>query len=345
MSVQGEVEVVRGRLDERDDQILAFLATRAGLNEEAARQRLSETVCVATKDGEITGVSSARPADLALIGGRRFWIYRCDMAPDSEELWGRMFDSSFDVLAEEFDDAPDGPIGVCTLIDDRARMDARPEAIWPDTELMFAGYLDDGRQVRIRYFWGAAVGPGLPDSPSIEESRVSEYPLADGYLIRPLSITGSISPDDVLRLWEREGAVPPEEARRRISEVKLVGMEPAGEVVGVSSLYLQHNPQLRMDLWYYRTYVARDHRHSGLAAQLIFRNRDLMDQRYVNDVDRTAEGIVFELENEGMRKYFNKALWLPADFTFIAEREDGAHVRVHWFPGARVPSPASAPSG
>jgi hypothetical protein len=35
----------------------------------------------------------------------------------------------------------------------------------------------------------------------------------------------------------------------------------------------------------------------------------------------------------------NKALWLPADFTFIGENELGAHVRVHWFPGARVPTP------
>ena len=121
-------------------------------------------------------------------------------------------------------------------------------------------------------------------------------------------------------------------------------LNPRGvAVVGVSSLFIRHTPQLRMDLWYYRTYVARDHRHSGLAAQLIFRNRDLMDQRYVSGADRTAEGMVFELENEGMRMYFNKALWLPAQFTFIAENEQGAHVRVHWFPGANVASPGQAP--
>src|SRR4029079_7561569 len=166
-------------------------------------------------------------------------------------------------------------------------MDASPEAIWPDTELMFAGYLDDGRQVRIRYFWGAAIGPGYPDSPTIEASRVSEYPLAEGYRIRPVSKDGPITPDDVLRLSRREQAAPPGEADRRVQEVKLVGIDPAGAVAGVSSLFLRHNPQLQTDLWYYRTYVARDHRHSGLAAQLIFRNRDLMDQRYVSGADRT----------------------------------------------------------
>jgi hypothetical protein len=341
---RGEIEVVRGRLDERADRILAFLSLHGELNEEAARRRLSEAICVATDGGEIVAVNSAHQAGVALIGGRRFWIYRCAMTAGSEELWGGMFEAAFGVLADEFDGAADGPVGVCAIIDDRARMVSRPEAIWPDTELMFAGYLEDGRQVRIRYFWGAAIGPGYPDSPAIEESRVSEYPLAEGYRIRPISLDGPITPDDVLRLWEREGSVPPEEASRRVHEVKLVGIDPAGAVAGVSSLFLRRNPQLRMDLWYYRTYVARDHRHSGLAAQLIFRNRDLMDQRYVSGADRTAEGMVFELENEGMRMYFNKALWLPAQFTFIAENEQGAHVRVHWFPGAQVALPGQAPS-
>jgi hypothetical protein len=345
VSERAEIEVVRGGLDDRADVILAFLSREGDLNEEAARKRLSEAICVGTDGGEIVAVNSAHQAGVALIGGRRFWIYRCLMTAESEELWGRMFESAFDVLADEFDGAADAPVGVCALIDDRARMRTRPEAIWPDTELMFAGYLDDGRQVRIRYFWGAAIGAGYPNSPSVEETRVSEYPLAEGYRIRPLSDSGPVTPDDVLRMWEREGAVPQEEARRRVSEVKLVGIDPDGGVAGVSSLFIRHNPQLRMDLWYYRTYVARDHRHSGLAAQLIFRNCDLMDQRYVHGADRTAEGMVFELENEGMRKYFNKALWLPADFTFIGERENGAHVRVHWFPGAHVASPpGQAPS-
>src|SRR5262249_39977776 len=158
-------------------------------------RRLSEAICVAVDEGEIIAVNSAHQAGVALIGGRRFWNYRCSMAVGSEELWGRMFNSALDALADEFDGAADGPGGVCVLIDDRARMAGRPEAIWPDTELMFAGYLDDDRQVRVRYFWGAAIGPGYPNSPRIDESRVSEYPLVDGYLIRPLTDSGPVTPD------------------------------------------------------------------------------------------------------------------------------------------------------
>ena len=48
-----------------------------------------------------------------------------------------------------------------------------------------------------------------------------------------------------------------EEARRRLSEVLLVATTDSGKLVVVSSAYIQHNPQLRMDLWYYRAFVAR----------------------------------------------------------------------------------------
>ncbi|HYU15808.1 MAG TPA: hypothetical protein VEL05_07050, partial [Candidatus Acidoferrum sp.] len=283
--------------------------------------------------------NSVYPQELPLVGGRPFWIYRSILVTDSDEQWSRMFNAAFEVLTEEFEETGAGPAGVCVVVADRAEMGRRPEVVWPDTDLMFAGYLDNDRQVRIRYFWGAAIAPGLPNSPSIDETRGHLYPLEDRYRIQPLTETGEISADDVLRLWARAGAVPLAEAQRRVHEVQLVASERDEGVVGVSSVYLQRNAQLRMDLWYYRTYVASAHRHSNLAAQLIFGNRDLVEERFVSGEDTRAAGIVFELENEGLKKYFNKALWLPADFTFIGENQRGDHVRVHFFPGARAPVP------
>jgi hypothetical protein len=107
----------------------------------------------------------------------------------------------------------------------------------------------------------------------------------------------------------------------------------------------RRNAQLRTERWHYRTYVARGHRMSNLAAQLIFANRDRLEERFTGGEDTRAPGVLFELENEGMKRYFNKALWLPADFTFIGENERGDHVRVHYFPGARVDPPAPATQG
>jgi hypothetical protein len=338
------IESARGRPDDaRAGEILGFLSREAGLNEEAAREWMSELVCVAVEDERVVGVSSAHPVSLPLIGGRRFWLYRSVLAPHSDERWDAMFNSSFDVLREEFEESDGARVGVCALLDDLAEIKRASRAVWPETELMFAGYLDDDRQIRLRYFWGASIAPGLPNSPSLDETARESYPLEDRYRVLRLGESSEIRPEDVIGLWEREGAMPePDEAQRRVREVELVAVDPGGSVVGISTLYLASNPQLRTDLWHYRTYVAADHRLSNIAAQLIFRNRDLAEARFLTGEDTRAAGILFELENDGMKAYFNKALWLPADFTFIGENEYGDHVRVHYFPGATIPAPGAS---
>ena len=70
-----------------------------------------------------------------------------------------------------FDVAGGGPIGLCLLEGDREAMRSRPQAVWPGTEMLYAGRLEDGTNVRVRYFDGAAIGAGLPNSPTLEECR------------------------------------------------------------------------------------------------------------------------------------------------------------------------------
>jgi hypothetical protein len=319
-----------------------FLSRHGHLDQDAARRWLSELVCVARDHGRVIGVGAARPATLGLIGGRPFWIHQCILAPGSGVRWDEMFNAAFDLLAIEYEGGELPYVGVCVLVDDLELIKNRSDAVWPETGLMFAGYLDDGRQVRLRYFWGAPISPGLPNSPSLEETRGERYPLEDRYEILAFE-GGRITAEQVIELWMREGAMATlDDAKQRVREVTLVAAERDGELAGVSTLYLQRNEQLRMNVWHYRTYVAASHRLSNIAAQLIFMNRDLAEQRFVRGEDARASGILFELENPGMREYFNKALWLPADFTFIGENELGAHVRVHYFPGATVPAPAAS---
>jgi hypothetical protein len=340
-TVDGTIEIVRGRMsDERADQLLRFWSSEGAVEGEEARRRLDEVVCVLLAGaGEIAGVNSVHPQDVPLIGGRRFWIYRSRLLPSASESAQEMIGTAFAALEEEFEPTMAGPIGLCVLVDDRAEMERRPEAVWPETELMFAGYLDDGRQVRIRYFEGVAIGPGLPNSPTLAETRATRYTLEDRYTLEPLGESSTVTHDDVLALWDRERVLRPAEAERRVHEVLLVASERAEGVVGVSSAYLRRNPQLRMDLWYYRAFVAGAHRMTNLAGLLAVNGRDLLERRFVTGEDARAAGIAYEVENEGLKRYFNKALWLPTDFTFIGENERGDHVRVHYFPGASAPTP------
>jgi hypothetical protein len=339
MADGGSIEVVRGAVDERrSEQIMALWAKHGALEGEEARQRLSEIVCVALgEDGDVIGVNSARAEELPPVR-RRFWRYRSFIPGGGEELGAAMFRTAFDALAEGFDPDGPGPVGLALVVTDRDEIERRTEAVWPVEELFYAGYLPDGRQLRLRYFWNAKIGPGPPDSPPLEDTMDETYPVGDDYRVEPLSESG-VTQEDVMELWTRETGIPPIDARRRVHEVQLVAVRD-GSLAGVSTAYVQRNAQLGMDFWHYRTYVAVAERHNNLMGRLALAVRDHLEERFTSGEDTRASGIVMEVENEGLRTYFNRALWLPLGMFFIGENENGAHVRVRYFPGTRVPSPS-----
>lgn len=151
---------MRGRLDDaRADQVLEFWAASGALSRSDARERLTEVVCVLRDaDGAVAGVCSVYAADVALIGDRRFWVFRSLLPGAAVDHVPAMISATFAALAAEFDEAPGSPIGLCVLLAGAAERRRRPEAEWPDPRMIYAGYLDDGRQVRIAYFDRASIG-------------------------------------------------------------------------------------------------------------------------------------------------------------------------------------------
>lgn len=154
------IEVVRGALTgERADQLVAFWAAHGALTGPQARQRLPEVVCLLldATDG-ILGVNSVYADDVPLIAGRRFWNYRRFFAPGtSEEADAAMLVAAFDALEVERAGDHEAPVGLCLMLDGADTMRRHPEAVWPASQMLYAGYTPDGRQVRIRYFEGARI--------------------------------------------------------------------------------------------------------------------------------------------------------------------------------------------
>jgi hypothetical protein len=234
-----------------------------------------------------------------------------------------------------------GPIGVCVRVP-AAEAGHRPEAYWPETHLLYAGLGPEGSQLRIRYFTEARIGPGMPNTPTNDEWDAADHSLGEGYRIVPMGETDVIGPDDVLAMWEREAAMPAPEAQRRVHEVLMVGLDPRDQVVAVATAFLMRNRQLGLDLWHYRTYVSNDHRMGNMAIQLLWASRDQLRDRYVSGEDSRGSGLIMEIENEFLKSYYVAGYWRLSEFWFIGESENGAHVRVHYFPGATVPAPRSA---
>ena len=156
----GTIDVVRGRVSEQlSRELVSFWVDNGALGEAGARRRLAEVVCVLrSSSGSIVGVNSAYEDAVALLGGRRFWVYRSFLLPAARAAWDAMVHAAFRALAAGFDPERPGPIGLCAPIADRELLERRPEAEWQDPRLLYAGYLDDGRQLRVAYFEGARVG-------------------------------------------------------------------------------------------------------------------------------------------------------------------------------------------
>ena len=203
MSGRGEkIEVVRDALDDqRSEQILRFWVDRGGLTEQVARERLPGIVCLARDEsGEIAGVNSVNEA-MPRPPARPMWVYRSLLAEDSAELWTELFTTAFDALDSEFEPSRGGPLGFCVLLDS-SQMRDRPEAIWPEEDLIFAGYMPDGRQVRVRWFWNAVAEPGLPNSMSIDQSVAVDWSIDERYRVDPYTGDSEVA-DAILGLRAR----------------------------------------------------------------------------------------------------------------------------------------------
>jgi hypothetical protein len=316
---------VRGRLDEKTaDELIAFWAADGALDEAQGRSRLPEVVCVLRgEDGAIAGVCSAFEADLPLIGGRRFWMYRSLLPGQAREQFFAMFAAAYRALDAECDGAPGEPIGICLGLDERERL-AHPEAEWQDPRTIYAGYFPDGRQVRLAYFTAA-------------RSVSHEPPAESDYRVVAFAEQDVVGPDDVISLWTSEAGLPEAEARRRVDEVLLVAIDDQGRIAGVTTRYLQRNEQLRMELWHVRVYAAAAHRKSSIATLLAVLGREHLEQRFVSGRDTRAAGLIYEVESELLKRIFPNAVWKPADVLYIGDNERGAHVRVHYFAGAQAP--------
>ena len=151
--------------------------------------------------------------------------------------------------------------------------------------------------------------------------------------------------EPVLEFWAREGAIPPgQDAGERLPEVSFVALDAEGAIAGVSTVYVRRNERLRTDVWHLRGFVGAAHRRSAIAILFLSENRKYLEARFVSGEDTAGSGLLMEIENPELQAGRSEAVW-KADwspgirYTFIGANEKGDHLRIHWFPGARVSPP------
>ena len=155
ISDQLTIDVVRGGVDDATAEALrAFWAQHADLDDAAAEQRVPEVVALLREPGgAVAGACSVFAAPIALLADRRLFVLRSLLPGAARERFFDLFAAAHAALDAEYDGADGDPIGLCALLEEPERS-APAEAEWEQPRTIYAGYLADGRQLRVAYFDG-----------------------------------------------------------------------------------------------------------------------------------------------------------------------------------------------
>lgn len=154
---------------------------------------------------------------------------------------------------------------------------------------------------------------------------------------------GDADADAIRAFWLREHAnVEGNDARRRAREVVMRVLTADGELAAVSTVEPRTIPRLLQPMYYYRCFVGAAWRHHKLLRPLLCHSYDVLNG-WARERDYPCLGVLLELENEGFARTLQKASWRVTpkiDFTFIGRSAKGQDLRVCYFPGARLKTPA-----
>jgi len=144
--------------------------------------------------------------------------------------------------------------------------------------------------------------------------------------------------NEIIEFWLKYNALPSREmAEERVRQVFCIGRDGAtGQIAGLGTVYEKYNQPLENSFYYYRSFVAPEHRRSLLATNLVLHTRDFLEAAFVKKDLTKCIGMFMEVENEHLQKLRNQAIWPYSGFIYIGKNEKGHHLRVYYFKGALI---------
>jgi hypothetical protein len=127
--------------------------------EELIEKRSKEIVYIIKNDaGEVGGVSTVRTVQAKFLNDNYFYEFRCFIAPPFR---APALDTLVTVKTKSFLQEQEGSgtriKGLLMIIENELIKKQRTKAVWPSSEMVFAGYTAQGHHVRVGYFKGARI--------------------------------------------------------------------------------------------------------------------------------------------------------------------------------------------
>lgn len=144
----------------------------------------------------------------------------------------------------------------------------------------------------------------------------------------------------IRQFWLREQAnVAGAEAIHRLTEVVAHIVDENNNMVAVATVAVKVLPRLGQPMYYYRCFVGKAWRSSKLVRPLLRHTQHVLE-KYARAHDFPCIGILLELENEGFADTLRWATWPGVGFNYIGISPRGLDLRVWYFRGAVLKTPA-----
>ncbi|MEQ9402866.1 MAG: hypothetical protein RIM99_04710 [Cyclobacteriaceae bacterium] len=140
---------------------------------------------------------------------------------------------------------------------------------------------------------------------------------------------------EVTDFWLAEKALNEEEANKRINQIVLIARGQKGEIIGVSSMVKRIYEPIGKCFWLFRAFVGEEYRRKGVVLNLISEAKKYLIDWYEKGNDPDVIGILLKVQSQILMKHFPEAIWPRTKFVFVG-MEDGCHMRVCYFDGAKV---------
>lgn len=142
------------------DRVKAMWQRYEAIEGEGMIEKRSKQIVFVIKNqsDEVCGVSTARPVQAKFLNGHFFYEFRCFIAPPFRApgldtllaVKTKSFLSGLEESGTKFK-------GMLMIVENKELKNQRTKAIWPESEMVFAGYTPTGHHIRIGYFKGARI--------------------------------------------------------------------------------------------------------------------------------------------------------------------------------------------
>lgn len=142
--------------------------------------------------------------------------------------------------------------------------------------------------------------------------------------------------DELVAFWLANDVLKKGRIEQRIEEVVMICRNKDSKLIGASTVFKSPIEQLRNEVYVFRCFIAQSHRAPALDTQLVLKTFNVLDASIDSERTDKAIGLLMVVQNELIKKNWNKAIWPDTEMIYIGELPNGDHLRIRYFSNVKV---------